>query len=305
MEVNVTSASPIPSSPSDDTSPWIGGTGLGSAGLGKAGRVRDRLMAENDRLRREMKAEMAKMEELQRTLANQKPRLEALQADNTRLTNIKSMDDNIILRRDRKLTELKAEVLAERTARQAAESRAQDAEQQRDLALDANRHELQQEREKARHATVHAEILQTSHAQLSREYRTRIATSTKSLRELGQARDEDRKRLARLDVVCGQMRQEAERMRSLHADLHNAVQRGETQRAADAERQRTEAERVIGAAASREAENEALGLEMRTVLDKMNWAIRMEHTYGHATSPPPSPPPKRERANGARGVEVV
>lgn len=247
-------------------------------------------MAENDRLRREIKAEIAKREELQRAVNTQKPKLEALETENARLTNIKSMDDNIITRRDRKIEELKAELEAERTKREAAEARATEAEQQRDTTLDANRKELQQEREKARHATVHAEILQTSHQQLSREYRLRISTTSRTLRDLNHDRDEDRKRLARLDIVCNQMRQETERMRKLHQDLVSVWHRFEAQKNAEVERLGNNAAIAYGAIETREKDNHLLAEQMTDVLARMKWVIRMDGLTRGSDSPPPSPP---------------
>ncbi|KAF2147796.1 hypothetical protein K461DRAFT_272474 [Myriangium duriaei CBS 260.36] len=292
MELNVDASSPLTggSSPRSDSSPWIGGTGLGSAGLGKSGRVIERLMAENDRLRREMRAEITKREELQRAVNTQKPKLEGLQTDNARLTNIKSMDDNIIKRRDRKIEELKAELEAERKKREAAETRASEAEQQRDISQDSSRKELQQEREKARHATVHAEILQTSHQQLSREYRQRISTTNRTLRDLNHDRDEDRKRLARLDIVCNQMRQETERMRKVHHDLSSVWQRFEAQKTAEVQRLENNAKKAYSAIESREKDNDQLAEEMEKVLTRMKWVIRMDGLSRGDDSPPPSPP---------------
>jgi len=145
--------------------------------------------------------------------------MESLQSENARLANIKGMDDAVIARRDRKIEELKAELAGERTRREEAEARAKEAEQGREEECAAARKEVATQQDQARHASLHAEILQTSHAQLSKEYRQRIAGTNKAFRELEVEKEEDRKRLARLDVVLGQMRTETERMRKVHSEL--------------------------------------------------------------------------------------
>lgn len=290
LDTNMDAMSPLTnaSSPRSPGSPWIGGTGLGTAALGKSGRVIEKMMAENDKLRREIKTEIMKREELLRTVNTQKPKLEALQADNTRLTNIKVIDDNMLERRDRKIEELKAELEAERLKRSAAEKRAIEAEQQKEMSQDATRKELQQEREKARHATVHAEILQTSHQQLSREYRQRISTTNKAVRDLNHDKEGDRKRLARLDIVCNQMRQEGERMRKLHNDLTSVWHRFQTQKNDEVERLNSNAQKTLNSIDKRERENVRLGEDMERVLTRMKWVIRMDGVDKGHDSPPPS-----------------
>ncbi|KAG9887124.1 hypothetical protein KCU94_g16847, partial [Aureobasidium melanogenum] len=193
-----------------DSTPWVGGTGLGNANLGKSGRVIEKLMAENDRLKREIKAEAAKREELQRTANAQKPRLEALQAENARLSHCKAVDESVIKRRDRKIEDLKAELDIERQKRESLEHRVEEAERKMGEYQEHSNKEVQQAVEEAKHATTHASILETSHRQLSSEYRQRIAAANKQLRELSDDREEDRKRLIKLDVVNHQMRQESE-----------------------------------------------------------------------------------------------
>ncbi|KAK3049844.1 mother-specific HO expression, partial [Teratosphaeriaceae sp. CCFEE 6253] len=73
--------------------------------------------------------------------------------------------------------------------------------------------------EQTKHATVHAEILETSHKQLSAEYRVRREAWEKDLTDVQDRREHDRQRMAKLDVVYEQMRQENERTRKVQAEL--------------------------------------------------------------------------------------
>jgi len=275
-----------------DSSPWIGGTGLGSNGLGKSGRVIERLMAENDRLRREIKAEIAKREELQQAVQTQKPKIEKLQTENARLSNIKSMDDNIIARRDRKIDELRHEVELERQKRMAYEGRAREAERQRDEHEEASKKELQTANELARHASVHAEILQTSHQQLAREYRQRMATTNKAIRELVDEKEEDRRRVSRLDVVSNQMRQETERMRRTHGELCSLWQRYDDEKTKQADGIQADLDSLTQTACDNDVRNASLQNGMEEVIGRMRWVMRLDRLQkGHDVhSPPPSPP---------------
>ncbi|KAF2225424.1 hypothetical protein BDZ85DRAFT_257480, partial [Elsinoe ampelina] len=284
MEVSMDSPASTP-----DTSPWIGGHGLGNTGLGKSGRVIERLMAENDRLRREIKAEITKREELARAVATAKPKLEKLETENARLVNIKGMDDAVIKRRERKIEELKAELDSEKARREDAEKRAADSEKERDEVVESLRKDLAVTREEARHSAVHAEILQTSHVQLAKEYRQRIAGLHKGLRDLEGQKEEDRKRLARLDVVGGQMRGEVERMRRMHAELLNVWHKFETSKNLEVEGIQEGARKLSVGIDEKEKEKVKLAEDMVEVMGRMKWVLNLDSLQRGAHSPPLSP----------------
>lgn len=233
-------------------------------------------MAENDRLRREMKAEIAKREEAQRAVQTQKPRLEYLQTENSRLTNAKAHDDGIIQRRDRKIEELKSDLDAERQRRKLGEQRAHDAERQRDQCQEISRSETQAAQEQARHATIHAEILQTSHQQLSKEYKQRVATTVKAIKDLTDERDQDRKKLAKLDVVTDQMRHESETMRRSVADLTNACNRFRKEKAQQFNDYETEADTMRSTLTTANARNQKLQDDLSDTVGRMRWVMALD-----------------------------
>ncbi|KAG9692224.1 hypothetical protein KCU95_g10607, partial [Aureobasidium melanogenum] len=275
-----------------DSTPWVGGTGLGNANLGKSGRVIEKLMAENDRLKREIKAEAAKREELQRTANAQKPRLEALQAENARLSHCKAVDESVIKRRDRKIEDLKAELDVERQKRESLEHRVQEAERKMGEYQEHSNKEVQQAVEEAKHATTHASILETSHRQLSSEYRQRIAAANKQLRELSDDREEDRKRLIKLDVVNHQMRQESEKARKLYSELVVASDKYKTEKDSEVDLVLGDVKALKGSISHRELELERTLEEMHEVMNRMKWLMNMQkvNSENGVNSPPPSPP---------------
>ncbi|KAH0335227.1 hypothetical protein KCU81_g9106, partial [Aureobasidium melanogenum] len=275
-----------------DSTPWVGGTGLGNANLGKSGRVIEKLMAENDRLKREIKAEAAKREELQRTANAQKPRLEAFQAENARLSHCKAVDESVIKRRDRKIEDLKAELDIERQKRESLEHRVQEAERKMGEYQEHSNKEVQQAVEEAKHATTHASILETSHRQLSSEYRQRIAAANKQLRELSDDREEDRKRLIKLDVVNHQMRQESEKARKLYHELVTASDKYKAEKDSEVDLVLGDVKALKGGISHRELELETTLQEMHEVMNRMKWLMNMQkvNSENGVNSPPPSPP---------------
>lgn len=251
-------------------------------------------MAENDRLRREMKAEIAKREELQRTAQAQKPRLEALQAENARLSHCKAVDESVIKRRDRKIQDLKAELDIERQKRESLEGRVQEAERKMGEYEEHSNKEVQQAIEQAKHATTHASILETSHRQLSSEYRQRIASVTKQVQQLADEKQDARKALVRLDVVNHQMRQESEKSRKLYTELSSLWEKFKLEKNAEVEGVVREVRELRQGAEDKGALIETTLEEMTEVMNRMKWCMAVQKVASEngqgISSPPPSPP---------------
>lgn len=186
---------------------------------GKSGRVIERLMAENDRLKRELELSVLRAQELEKTLATYKPQMEALRHENENLSHTSTVDSGLLARRERKIEELKADNLAKTQRTEKAEAMVRQQQRQVEELQEQHIREHQNMMDQTKHATVHAEILETSHKQLSAEYRARREAWERDLATLHEDRDQDRQRMARLDVVYEQMRQENERTKKVQAEL--------------------------------------------------------------------------------------
>lgn len=256
-------------------------------------------MADCDRLKRDLRAEVAKREELQRSAQTHKERLEVLRAENDRLSNAKTMDDNMIKRRERKIEELKSELQVERQKRDSLESRAQDAEKKQEEMEHQSNEQLQRYLEEAKQATTSATIYQTSHKQLREEYAQRIATTHKSLKELNEKldegrkeRDRDRKKLVRIDVVNNQMSQELEKMRRAHNDLVLASDQDSAEKNAIINDLMSQMDALREDDRMREVEYEEKVAELQETMDQMKWVMAIKKLADEkgVHSPPPSPP---------------
>lgn len=254
-----------PFSPASENGQWSSAIGHATTG-GKSGRVIEKLMAENDRLKRELNEQVVKAEELQRSMQMYKPKIEALQAENDNLSHARGVDSALISRRDRKIDELKADLAQERQRREAIEQRSRTLERERDEAVEEKNRDIQTLTESTKHATLHAQILETSHKQLSAEYRARLDASRKDLDALREERDENRSRLAKLDVVSEQMRQELERSKKLQSEMVSVWE----------DYQHTSRNTLDSMEARSEREYERtrnLNEEMAQVVDEMRWLM--------------------------------
>ena len=233
-------------------------------------------MAENDRLRRELKAEFLAREELQKRLETSKPITDALQVENSNLVAMRTSDQSVLSRRERKIDELKSDLEAERSRRETAERRANDMVRLREEGAVKAEREVADAAERARYATVQAEILEASHKQLRSEYKQRTETLARGIQEATVARDEDKGKLQRLDVVMDQMRQELERANRVNGELRSLVEeygRKSEMRVKDLGEEAEE----------RDREGKRLREEMVEVVEKMRWVMGVKDSLGLAS----------------------
>ena len=233
-------------------------------------------MTENDKLKRDLNTQIIKCQELEKSLQTYKPQIEALRQENDNLSHARGVDSGLISRRDRKIEEMKAELVAERSRREQAEGVARTREREKEEVEEKCRREVGVLGESTKHATLHAEILETSHRQLAAEYRARAEAWRKDLGAVNEGKEQDRQRLARLDVVTEQMRQELERSRKLNGEIVEAW-----------ERMREEGERELqGLVDVGEKENERtrkLSMEMDQVVNKMRWVMNVRDNVKEAS----------------------
>lgn len=264
-------AATSPSSAASENSPaWSSAIGHATTS-GKSGRVIERLMTENDKLKRDLNEQLIKVQELEKSLHTYKPQIEALRQENDNLSHARGVDSSLISRRDRKIEELKAELAIERQRRERAEVLARQREREKEETEEQSRRDLQNMTDTTKHATIHAEILETSHKQLGAEYRARAAAWKHDLSSIAEGREQDRHKLARLDVVADQMRQELERSRKLNSEIVEAW-----------EKLREEHGTQMRDALSqndREAEqSRLLSAEMSRVVNEMRWAMGVQRS---------------------------
>ncbi|KAI9657646.1 MAG: hypothetical protein M1821_002822 [Bathelium mastoideum] len=251
-------------SPSNSNTPWS--SAVGRATTGKSGRVIERLMAENDRLRRELRAELLAREELQKRLDTARPLNEALQVANGHLEAMRVSDEAVLARRERRIEELRGDLEAERGRREGAERRANEMVRLREEGATTAERKVAEAAERAKNATLQADLLEVSHKQLKGEYRQRTETLARGIQEATVARQEDKGRLQKLDVVLEQMRQELERANRVNEELRELV-----------EGYGKESERKVRElgedAEERDREGKRLREEMSEVVEKMRWVM--------------------------------
>lgn len=225
-------------------------------------------MADIDKLKRELNAEFLHRQEIEKRDDLSRSTIEGLKAENANLQQAKEIDAAVLRRRDRKIEDLKADLETERAKRTQAEEAAKQASAQRDEVIANSRRELSEARELAKHATSHADVLEQSHKQLGTEYRQRTETFANDLQRLTEDRDDERKKVKRLDVVVDHLRQEVDRTSKLNTQMNATFE-------AYKEGAKSQIETLKESARKREAADAALREETERVVGEARWLINV------------------------------
>ncbi|KAF2859157.1 hypothetical protein K470DRAFT_259172 [Piedraia hortae CBS 480.64] len=251
----------------DDGPQW---SAIGHATTGgKSGRIIERLMSDNDKLNRQLKAAELKVLAYQDELALFKPRMDALKHENENMLHASSVDSSLLARRERKIEELKSDLKFQTERAEKAESSARRSRAELDELRKKQSRENQALVDEAKHAVTHSEILETSYRQLKTELATRKEVWENDLKALKAEQRDNKTRFARLDLVHEQMRLENERMKKVNEDLRALWDGCERDYKASLEGAQREEELL------REKRK-----EMQDTLDKMKWVMALNAERG-------------------------
>ncbi|KAL8683012.1 MAG: hypothetical protein Q9186_001007 [Xanthomendoza sp. 1 TL-2023] len=221
-------ASPVPSALGTPNSehqdqPWS--SAVGRATTGKSGRVIERLMAENDRLRREKNLTDVKFEEEVRRGDSAKSAMEGLRSTNDNLTTIHETDRAMLARRERKLEEMRLELEVERQRREKAEQETKATCRERDEAVEGLRKEARIATEQATRATTQYDVISMSfrgmrddHSRMARELKAHMASLQETMAT-------DQKTCASMHTAMEHYRSEFERAKDANRRLQTAFDR--------------------------------------------------------------------------------
>jgi chromosome segregation ATPase len=242
---------------------------VGRATTGKSGRVIEKLMAENDRLRRELKLETLRREEEQKRGEMARGKMESLQNLNDNLIHQTNVDKASLARRERKIEDLKADIETERKRRVEAESGLKQVQRESDATIQELKSNLVSESEKARKSSSQYDVLASSWKQLDDGYRRKTDAFRKELQQLKEEKNEDRAKLARLEIIVEQQRQEVEKMRLVK-------ERMERQYEDYIEEAETSTRDMKEKAGKNERENEKALEETKKVLGELRYLINLK-----------------------------
>ncbi|KJF60958.1 hypothetical protein, variant 2 [Coccidioides immitis RS] len=181
---------------------------VGHAMTGKSGRVIHNLQEDIARLTRECSLQRSRAEEAQRMNEALKQQLQTVIDRLRNSEQAYEMNLAAVERKDRKINDLKSEVLNEKQRRIKAEEDARRTTQLATEERNEHRRALAEAQETAQQARCQYETLSQARLRDKREYQSRLNTFRKELGELSLRETERQDQLNRFDVIIEQKNRE-------------------------------------------------------------------------------------------------
>ncbi len=226
-------------------------------------------MGDNDRLQREKNLATVKLDEEAKRSESARSALESLRVANENLISMHDMDKTVSARRERKLEEVRLDLEAERTKREKIESEIKETRKERDQAVEKLMRELAEEREQCKRATSQYEVLSKSWKALEENYARQTSKLKADFKTLRDEMREDKSKLARLEIIVEQLRQEGEKIQKAKEKLFHDFEVYKIEKDDSIKELRERAERNDSA-------NEQALQEMNTVLGEMKYVVNVQ-----------------------------
>jgi chromosome segregation ATPase len=236
----------------------------------------DKITSENDRLRRELKAEKLAREEEAKRVSAAKSKAEDSRADFQHLQVLADTNARAIERKDRKLDELKATLDAEVNRRKVAEQRAEEALKMLGDTRSETQRELSQAYEMKHMADTHLETARDGFKRITESYEKKLKYINEELNELRRKRVEDTDKIKRQAIISDQLQHEMSRTSRTETNLSHMMDAYKEEHRKEMDRLITEAEKMRSTLPGKEREAEELVEAMKETRDRMRWVITQQ-----------------------------
>lgn len=266
--------------PNATTSPWQRANPHAAPHNSKTSQYIDKITSENERLRRELRAEKLAREEEAKRVSAARTKAEDSRAEHQHLQVLVDANARAIERKDRKLEELKATLEAESKRRRAAEQRADEAlKMLNDTRSETQRH-LASAYEQKHLAETNADAAREGYKRITDSHEKQIKTMREELKGLRKQRIEDADKIRRQAIISEQLQHELTKTLRTESKMTDmmGVYKKEHKKEMDALVE--EAERMRASLPSKEKEATALVDSMRDTRDKMKWVMAQKNRQG-------------------------
>lgn len=261
-------------------SPWQRTNPHAAPNNSKTSQYIDKITQENERLRRELKAEKLAREEEAKRVSAAKTRAEDSRAEYQHLQVVADANARAIERKDRKLDELKASLETETKRRQAAEQRADEALKMLGDTRSETQRQLAAAYEMKHLAETNADAARDGYKRMTDSYEKQVKIMKEELKELKRNRVEDADKIKRQAVVGEQLQHEVAKSRRTEDTMVDMMGIYKKEHRKEIDGLVSEAERLRVALPGKEKEAAALVGELKETRDKMKWVMAQKQAQG-------------------------
>jgi len=236
----------------------------------------DKITQENDRLRRELRAEKLAREDESKRVSAAQTKAEDSRAEYEHLQVLASTNARAIERKDRKLEELKATLDVEIARRKSAEQRAEEALKMLGDTRSETQRQLSQAYEMKGMADTNLETARDGFKRMLEGYERKVRQINDELNELRRKRLEDADKIKRQAIISDQLQHESSRSARTEAKLTNLMEAYKKEHKKEMDQLVQEAERLRRALPEKEREAQELVDSMKQTRDKMRWVMTQQ-----------------------------
>ncbi|KAH6638450.1 hypothetical protein C7974DRAFT_306861 [Boeremia exigua] len=242
-------------------------------GNSKTSQYIDKITSENDRLRRELRAEKLAREDEATRISAAKTKAEDSRAELQHLQLLTETNARAIERKDRKLEEMKAQLDAEIHRRKSAEQRAEEALKMLGDTRSETQRQLATAYESKHMADTQLETARDGFKRMTEGYEKKIKHISESMNELRKQRLEDRDKIKRQAVVSDQLHHELSRNARSEGALTNLMEEYRKEHRMEMDHLVQEAHKLKAALPAKEREADRLVQSLEETRDKMKWVM--------------------------------
>lgn len=244
---------------------------VGKAGLGKTGRVINRLVSDNEALKRDLKIEGLKAEEAKQAARLLEDKIDRIVSDYESQLLEASVTKTLLARKERQVESLQGAVQLEKKRTTDAQDRERTwREEMEKIKTDSKR--------TVEESTQHAALMEGRYNAISSHWRDQgeavkraAARMGKDVKELSEARRQDDEKINMLRDLCDQQDSNIKLLMQQKEDI--------ARKFAEYKKEQEDLLHDIKTdAARREAEQERTLEEAREVLDKLKWSLNIKNT---------------------------
>ncbi|KAF2106691.1 hypothetical protein BDV96DRAFT_328981 [Lophiotrema nucula] len=259
--------------PSSTTSPWQRSNPHAAPHNSKTSQYIDKITQENERLRRELKAEKAARDEEAKRWSAAQSKAADSRAEYQHLQLLADANARTIERKDRKLEELKAAVETEAKRRRAAEQRAEEALKMLGDTRSETQRQLAAAYEQKHLAETNADAARDGYKRITDGYDKKMKSITDELKQLRHQRLEDADKIRRQAIVSEQLQHELARKQRTEDKMVDVMGTYKREHRKEVDNLVREAEQMRNVLPSKEKEATVLVTSLAETRDKMKWVM--------------------------------
>jgi myosin heavy subunit len=272
--------SPNMATDQNNGAPWTRPNFHSTPSNSKTSQYIDKITSENDRLRRELKAEKLAREDEAKRVSAAHSKAEDSRADFQHLQVLADTNARAIERKDRKLDELKAALDAEVVRRKVAEQKAEEALKLLGDTRSETQRELSQAFEMKHMADTNLETAREGFKRITEGYEKKLKYINDELHELRRQRIEDADKIKRQAIISDQLQHEMSRTTRTEQNLTQMMQTYKEEHRKEMDALVAEAEKLRFSLPEKEQEAQDLIESMKQTRDKMRWVMTQKKRQG-------------------------